>query len=131
MNHRLFLIIPALFAAASGCADNDLFDQLESSTVSVVLKGTFESNSPRAWDVSSAEIVNDDSIAFVSPETALSSRAAPPAGSTLDPAFTSYNQYPTEFCFDVAKENLIAFGLCESLCNAGAHGAGTNNTNFH
>ena len=102
MNHRLFLIIPALFAAASGCADNDLFDQLESSTVSVVLKGTFESNSPRAWDTSVAGI-NDDSMTFVSADAARSSRAAFPAGSSLDSSFTSYDQYPTEFCFDVAK----------------------------
>ena len=105
MNHRLFLIIPALFAAASGCADNDLFDQLESSTVSVVLKGTFESNSPREWDVSSAGIVNDDSIAFVSADTGLDSwnNAKAAGSSSMDAAFTSYNQYPTEFCLDVAK----------------------------
>lgn len=107
MKNRILLIIPALFAAASGCTDSALFDQLESSTVSVVLKGTFESNSPRAWDMSSATVagLNDDSISIVSADSAFDSRkaAADAVNTALDSAFTSYNQYPTEFCFDVAK----------------------------
>lgn len=102
MKNWLFLIIPSMLAVMSGCTDTDLFDQLESSYVSVVIKGTFESNSPRAWDTSSTDI-NDDSITFVSADAALDSRAAPASGTTLDSSFTSYNQFPTEFCFDVAK----------------------------
>ena len=54
-----------LLSGVLGCGNKPLFDEMSESRLRVVIKGTFESNDPRGWQLGSA--TSDESIHDVSP----------------------------------------------------------------
>jgi hypothetical protein len=103
----LFLVFLAGFSFA-GCQGTDLFDQLNDSCVSVVVKGTFESNDPRPWVTT---VINDDSIVYVNPDQVVANaynnsvdvNSASVSSSGLPSVATQYQQFPATFMLDIAE----------------------------
>ena len=100
-----FFCIAAVLSFAAGCDGTNLFDQLATTTVSLTLKGTFESNyadplNPSAWGTA---VQNDDSMVYVLPGQAKNSRSTNVNGGALEPGISDYDQFPTEFDLDIAE----------------------------
>ena len=45
-----FIFLSIAVFALSGCGDQALFDELATNRVTVIIKGTYESNGPREWE---------------------------------------------------------------------------------
>lgn len=84
------LIACALAVVLAGCGDVPIFDELATNRLTVVIKGTFESNNPRAW---STGFVADDSVDDV----------------------TFALSQPTEFMLDIAEMRLRGDGSADKF----------------
>jgi hypothetical protein len=85
--YSLFLLILSLFFM--GCDNEALFDQLKSSKLKMVIKGTYESNSPRGW---LSTVVDDDSMVVL-----------PPSGIVSTAKPSEYDSIPTVCKLDIAE----------------------------
>lgn len=56
----VFIMIAAMFGSFAGCGGQALFDELSTSRLKVIVKGTYESNDARPWDV----FTDDGSVTF-------------------------------------------------------------------
>lgn len=65
----ILLIFPAVYFFA-GCGDKPLFDELAENRVTVRIKGTYESNDPRAWQYPGPDDYDDDNSVYVYPNAA-------------------------------------------------------------
>jgi hypothetical protein len=71
------------------CDNEALFDQLKSSSLSMVIKGSYESDSPRAW---LSTVVNDDNMVVL-----------PPDGVDSSTKPSGYDSLPTAAMLDIAE----------------------------
>ncbi len=93
MKKFLLLFAIAEFAMSS-CSDYPVFSEMGSSRLRVIIKGTFESNNPRPWDISSPENMRDDSI---------------------DDLTTDTTAAPTRFMLDIAEMRLQGSGSADKF----------------
>ncbi len=85
-----FTMIAALAVLGlAACSDYPVFSELGNSRLRVVIKGTFESNGPADWDLTSPLSLRDDSIDDKSGDTTVA---------------------PTEFMLDIAEMRLQGSG---------------------
>jgi hypothetical protein len=93
MKKTISLLIIVIAASIIGCGKKPLFDILEEKNIDVVIKGTYESNSPRPW---LPAVVDDDSMTV-----------CPPDGG-VDPATkpATYDYLPSTFYMDIAEMKL-------------------------
>lgn len=92
-NCVIFLII-LLAAAFASCSDYPVFSEMGTSRLRVILKGTFESNNPHPWDLSSPENMRDASI---------------------DDLTTDATVAPTHFMLDIAEMRLQGSGSADKF----------------
>lgn len=85
--YSLFLLIPALFFC--GCDNEALFDQLKGSKLKMVVKGTYESNSPKPW---LSTVLDDDNMTVL-----------PPSGIDSSAIPSGYDSLPTVCKLDIAE----------------------------
>lgn len=76
----VFIMIAAMFGSFAGCGGQALFDELSTSRLKVIVKGTYESNDARPWDV----FTDDGSVTF----------------------FPGEDANPTQFMIDIAELKL-------------------------
>ncbi len=76
------------------CSDYPVFSEMGTSRLRVILKGTFESNNPRPWDLSSPANMRDDSI---------------------DDLTTDTTTAPTRFMLDIAEMQLQGSGSADKF----------------
>jgi hypothetical protein len=94
LNILCLCLLSIIFALSmSGCGNKPLFDELATNRVKVIVKGTYESNGPRPWDLSS-----------------------------IDPYDTSYNSTvtdpaPTRFMIDIAGLRLYSGKFKQDFAN--------------
>lgn len=91
------VIIFAIFIsgiAFASCSDYPVFSEMGTSRLRVILKGTFESNNPRPWDLSSPENLRDDSI---------------------DDLTTDTTTAPTRYMLDIAEMRLQGSGSADKF----------------
>jgi hypothetical protein len=94
---KLFTIFLILISAAIiGCGNKPLFDYLDEKKINVVIKGTYESNSPRDWFTGTSAVVNDDSMTVCPPDGGVASATKP----------ATYDSFPTIFKMDIAEMKL-------------------------
>jgi hypothetical protein len=87
---RIFLSAVFLSVLAAGCGKTPLFDNLVDNNISVVIKGTYESNSPRAW--LTPAVINDDNMTVL-----------PPSGIVAATKPATYDNWPTQYMIDIAE----------------------------
>ena len=90
--YKQMVIIASLFClSAAGCGDMPLLSELETNRLVVVIKGTYESNSPQPWNIpvlrANDPLVEDDSVVIVQS----------PAGDV----------FPSAFMLDVSELRLL------------------------
>ncbi len=79
----IYLLVILLAGLTAGCGNKALFDELATNKLKVVIKGTFESNSPALWNTTnfsgngSDALVEDDSVNDVNLNTATISDIIP------------------------------------------------------
>jgi hypothetical protein len=83
-----------IIAAFSSCSDYPVFSEMGTSRLKVILKGTFESNNPRPWDLSSPQDLRDDSIDDLKTDTTVA---------------------PSRFMFDIAEMRLQGSGSADKF----------------
>jgi hypothetical protein len=88
---NIFGVILLVVGYAS-CGDQAIFDDMADSNISIVLKGTYESNNPKNWGVFSPDM-NDDTISIL-PSNYVKS---------VNPSMTGYDSLPSVFRLDVAE----------------------------
>ncbi len=85
---RCLLLIALTLVAVLGCGNVPIFDEMATNRLTVIIKGTYESNNPRGWDAwNSTNFPLDDSVVY---DVA---HATP--GSVVP--------FPTTFMFDIAE----------------------------
>lgn len=97
MMKNIILILALMFVSVisfSSCENEALFDDLLTNQLQIVLKGTYESNNPVAWDSNLA--VSDDS---------------------LDDYYTDTPVFPSNFYLDIANIALVNGGDKAELAN--------------
>jgi hypothetical protein len=97
MKKIISLIIIIISASIVGCGNTPLFDKLAETKISVIVKGTYESNAPRDWiktDGMNIDILNDDSMTV-----------CPPSGADTT-SLLNYYKFPTTFKMDIAELKL-------------------------
>jgi hypothetical protein len=85
--YSIILIVPVTLSP--GCDNEALFDQLKSSSLSMVIKGTYESDSPRTW---LSTVIDDDNMAIL-----------PPDGIDSSTKPSGYDSLPTAAMIDIAE----------------------------
>ncbi|MCX7677749.1 MAG: hypothetical protein N2316_00880 [Spirochaetes bacterium] len=89
MEKILSLLLLCNFVIFVACSDYPVFTEMANSRLRVIIKGTFESNNPRPWDLSNSSSLRDDSI---------------------DDLTTDSIEFPTQFMLDIAEMRLEGSG---------------------
>jgi hypothetical protein len=91
--HLAILLSVCCITAAAGCGKTPLLTEMETNRLVVIIKGTYESNSPQPWNVPAVpnpandSLVEDDSVVIVQ---------SPPQDA-----------YPTAFMLDLSELRLL------------------------
>lgn len=92
----IIIVLLLLGVASASCSDYPVFSEMGTSRLRVIIKGTFESNNPRPWDLSSPENMRDDSIDDLATDT-------------------TTTMAPTRYMLDIAEMRLQGSGNADKF----------------